>query len=314
MAGDTFQTIYLAVQAKLKDTSAATLVRVKSEVNNAVKEICAERNDWRFMFSKNNYIAGTGAREYIIGASDFGSITDLRIGSASIIGDNTTVIGVTNPVGTTYRYTYTSGVDPHIGLLWQQVGDYFSFTGFSAGNNLTNAVVTGVGLNYVEFTNAAGVVESKSSVTITALSRNNAVPTRRTNVQATAQQARGLVQTNLVQGVTSWNTTLTDNPYSYIDLTTIQFKLPILSNQGIWYDYNKELATMTNDGDVCVIPSGSTHVIVQLAFANMMEVDDDTRAIPAFQRYQIMLKKMVAKYVYSVDIDDVGQQRGYSDA
>ena len=315
--GDTFLTLYSAVQGKLKDSSSATTTRVKVEVNNAVKEI-ARKFEFRFLIDKDNVIPGTGARSYTISDSDFGDITDLRVGTAAQVGDTTTQWLVTNPVGTTFRYQYTgTGDDPHVGLMFHEVGDYLTASGFVAGtgaNNVTNYAITGVGANYVEITHGTGTVETITGATVLINSKNNAVPTRRSTRSATAQQATGLVQTNLVQGITSWNTTLTDNPYSYVDQTTIQFKLPITTSQVIWFDYMKNVSTMTGDTETCIIPSGQSDVVIQLAFANMLEVDDDTRSVAAYQKYLILLNDMKKRYAFSSDIDDTMQMGGYRDS
>jgi len=82
-------------------------------------------------------------------------------------GDATTQFDITNPSGTTFRYTYdATGTDPVISSSTLSIGDVVEIFGFnfSAGNNVHKAILTGVGLNYFEITNASGVVESNKTL------------------------------------------------------------------------------------------------------------------------------------------------------
>jgi len=81
------------------------------------------------------------------------------------LGDSTTQFDITNPSGTTFRYTYdTTGTDPEI-LLRVRVGMILVIAAenFNAGNNGTFEV-TAVGANYFEVTNASGVAESNKTI------------------------------------------------------------------------------------------------------------------------------------------------------
>ncbi len=75
---------------------------------------------------------------------------------------------VTNPGGTTFRYTYDgTGTDPGITALTFPIGASVIISGgsgFAAGNEGT-FTVTGSGANYFEVTNAAGVVEADKTIT-----------------------------------------------------------------------------------------------------------------------------------------------------
>jgi hypothetical protein len=81
------------------------------------------------------------------------------------LGDSTTQYDITNPGGTTFRYTYDgTGTDP---MTAQKVfvGKTVQINGanFSSGNNGT-FTITGTGSNYFEVTNASGVVESNKTL------------------------------------------------------------------------------------------------------------------------------------------------------
>lgn len=76
-------------------------------------------------------------------------------------GDSTTQFDITNPSGSTFRYTYDgNGTDPNIGSTIM-VGDTVTIQGynFNANNNGT-FTITGVSTNYFEITNASGVAEN----------------------------------------------------------------------------------------------------------------------------------------------------------
>ncbi len=82
------------------------------------------------------------------------------------IGNSTTQFDITNPSGTTFRYTYDgTGTDPTISATTMPVGSFVLIAGqnFNAANNGL-FVVTASGSNYFEVTNAAGVVESDKTL------------------------------------------------------------------------------------------------------------------------------------------------------
>lgn len=84
----------------------------------------------------------------------------------STVGDGTTQFDITNPSGTTFRYTYdTTGTDPAISSATFPIGSYVlvGAQNFNAANNGI-FIVTGVGANYFEVTNASGVVESNKTI------------------------------------------------------------------------------------------------------------------------------------------------------
>jgi len=74
---------------------------------------------------------------------------------------------VTNPSGTTFRYTWDgTGTDPGITTLTVPVGTTVKISigsGFASGNE-GSFTVTGSGANYFEVTNASGVVESDKTI------------------------------------------------------------------------------------------------------------------------------------------------------
>lgn len=82
------------------------------------------------------------------------------------IGSSTSQFDITNPSGTTYRYTWdTTGTDPAISATTVPTGSYILIAAqnFNAANNGL-FVVTASGSNYFEVTNASGVAESNKTI------------------------------------------------------------------------------------------------------------------------------------------------------
>lgn len=82
------------------------------------------------------------------------------------IGDSTTQFDVTNPSGTTYRYTYdNTGTDPLITALTIPIGSTVLVyaTNMASGNEGT-FTVTASGNNYFEVTNAGGTAETNKTI------------------------------------------------------------------------------------------------------------------------------------------------------
>lgn len=82
------------------------------------------------------------------------------------IGTTSTQFDITNPAGTTFRYTFDgTGTDPLISAATFPVGSYvlIGAQNFSAANN-GFFTVTGVDTNYFEVTNASGVIESNKTI------------------------------------------------------------------------------------------------------------------------------------------------------
>lgn len=83
--------------------------------------------------------------------------------NATTLGDSTSRYDITNPTGTTYRYTYDStGTDPGITALTMPIGSFVTIYNSSSisESNTGCFQVTGSGANYFEVTNAGGGVES----------------------------------------------------------------------------------------------------------------------------------------------------------
>lgn len=81
------------------------------------------------------------------------------------LGDSTTQFDITNPAGTTWRYTYDgTGTNPLLST-YITVGDtiVINAQNFNANNNET-ATVTAVTSTYFEITSAAGTVESNKTI------------------------------------------------------------------------------------------------------------------------------------------------------
>jgi len=86
--------------------------------------------------------------------------------SLTTIGSSSTQFDITNPSGTTFRYTWDStGTDPLISATTVPVGSYILLgaQNFTAANNGL-FVVTGSGTNYFEVTNASGVAENNKTI------------------------------------------------------------------------------------------------------------------------------------------------------
>ena len=82
------------------------------------------------------------------------------------LGDSTTQFDITNPSGTTFRYTWDgTGTTPGTFSSLISVGGsiVLNAQNFSAANNGT-FTITGVSSTYFEVTNAAGVVESNKTI------------------------------------------------------------------------------------------------------------------------------------------------------
>jgi len=82
------------------------------------------------------------------------------------VGSSTTQFDITNPAGTTFRYTYDgTGTDPVINATTFPIGSsvVVSAQNFNVANNGT-FTITGSGANYFEVTNAIGVVESNKTI------------------------------------------------------------------------------------------------------------------------------------------------------
>jgi len=291
MSGDTFSVLYTAVCAKLKDSSTGTIARVKVEVNNAIKEISGKR-DWRFLYDLDNIKACTGARRYTISDTDYGQMTSLKFSKYATSGNSATVWTITNTVSTTYRYTYTgTGLDPDVGIGHQEIGDSAIFTGFTNSVNNDTFSITAVGTNYIEVANASGVAEStKTSITFKS---------------AAASQG-----TRIIKNISRLSTTdeapasaVEPRGYSCPSSATIELERSLSSDYVLFYDYKKNLATLTGDSDECAIPSGWSHAVIQLAFANMLEVDDDNRAVNAYAKFSLYLKDMIRDFVYTSDLE-----------
>lgn len=82
------------------------------------------------------------------------------------VGSSTTQFDITNPSGTTFRYTYdATGTDPAITAITFPTGTQVTvnIANASAGNNGT-FTITGSGANYFEVDNPAGVAESNKTI------------------------------------------------------------------------------------------------------------------------------------------------------
>jgi hypothetical protein len=84
------------------------------------------------------------------------------------VGSGTSRFDITNPAGTTFRYTWDgTGTDPKITDLTFPAGDTVVVEGINFNiNNWGVFTITGSGANYFEVTNAAGVAENDKTLGI----------------------------------------------------------------------------------------------------------------------------------------------------
>lgn len=127
-----------------------------------------------------NFVAGNNSNFAVLASgADYFEVTntscvvesDKTIGTGSIgfrvweraFGDATTQFDITNPTGTTFRYTYDeTGTNPGINHSTFRIGDRV-LVGFAYGLSYGNSgffTVTGSGDNYFEVSNASGVAEN----------------------------------------------------------------------------------------------------------------------------------------------------------
>lgn len=134
----------------------------------------------------NENIPSTSEKAALAGGSTFGTpsstnkfITEDYLSSASGLpvrteytstatnrGSSTTQFDVSNPTGTTYRYTWDgTGTDPLISAATMPTGSlvYISGSNLNASNKGL-FIVTGSGTDYFEVTNASGVIETNKTL------------------------------------------------------------------------------------------------------------------------------------------------------
>jgi hypothetical protein len=119
-----------------------------------------------FTFWSNRWWAVCGSRLFYTDDADLtGDFSECSIPFQ--IGDSTSQFDITNPSGTTFRYTYDgNGTDPEITTATVPTG---AAVLISAGSNFNTGnegsfTVTGSGANYFEITNASGIAENDKTV------------------------------------------------------------------------------------------------------------------------------------------------------
>lgn len=85
--------------------------------------------------------------------------------SSNSYGDDTSRYDITNPAGTTYRYTYDgTGTNPNINLTTLPIGSQVTIFGNFNSDNQGTFTTTGAGSNYFEINNPIpGVVENNKT-------------------------------------------------------------------------------------------------------------------------------------------------------
>lgn len=110
-------------------------------------------------------VAKTDPNGELVGFTKMPVVNTYTTANATI-GSSTTQFDITNPSGTTFRYTWDgTGTDPAITSTSVPVGSLININAqnFNSANNGL-FVVTGSGSNYFEVTNASGVAESNKTL------------------------------------------------------------------------------------------------------------------------------------------------------
>lgn len=171
------------------------------------------------------------------------------------VGSSTTQFDITNPSGTTFRYTYdTTGTDPNISATTFPIGTavIVQAQNFAAGNKGT-FLVTGSGANYFEVTNAGGSAESNKTIGTGYIDIKSVLLNVRTGVQ---------------YGYTGGESTLT--------LTGTNDTTGIIAGdiliQKVWTRYNTPSSTFTND----IIYSFENQIVVGSKTSGLVYISKNT--------------------------------------
>jgi hypothetical protein len=84
---------------------------------------------------------------------------------------------------------------------------------------------------------------------------------------------------------------------------TIYLDCNLTAGEELEVDYLTKADTLSADAELCVIPSEWTHAVVQLAFAHLLEDDDDTRHKDAYVKANKLISDM-RKYYFSSPDDE----------
>ena len=153
----------------LQSTTETRYVFDKWWDNTAKKDVClfVNGNDYIQSWTGGNaVISSVTASTLVKTGSSSWQQAGFATTSTSVVGDSTTQFDITNPAGTTFRYTFDgTGTDPVISATTAPVGSYvyLNAQNFSGANNGVY-VVTGSGTNYFEVTNASGIAENNVTI------------------------------------------------------------------------------------------------------------------------------------------------------
>jgi len=286
MANTAYSVLYGAVTTKLSMSDTASTAKSKICINDAIREIRGE-GEWPFINGIDSFMIGTGGKQYSPADTYYEQPMRVRISDQKTIGTTDTIITVSVPVAGTGRYTYTSGTDPNLGAEHQEVGDIMTTTGFlNAGNNVTNAVITAVGTDYIDITSTP-VVEAKTGPVVKMICKCDGTKVTR------ADRDKTIVT----------NTNISKYAYSIPTEGKIEFNAVISSTSGIFYDYKKTYIALSADSDKSEIPPSYDHVVVYLAMALLLELEDDSRSDNNYAKYRFELGKMKRTYFYNDDVE-----------
>jgi len=166
-ADNRFTDLYLSGNVFIRGDAAATSIQLIDGVTD-----CSV-GDGKAYFpvpARLNGLNLTGINQYCVTPGITGTM-DLQINrrrTTAAIGSSDTQFDITNPGGTTFRYTFDgTGTDPSIADsdASLRIGDVLNIQAqnFAAGNK-GRFTLTAVGANYFEVDNASGAVESNKTI------------------------------------------------------------------------------------------------------------------------------------------------------
>lgn len=114
----------------------------------------------------NYKLVGIALSATVIKIAEYSTIQIVIFDPSADLGSDTTRFDITNPAGSTFRYTYDgTGTDPGISAGTFPVGTIVQiFSPNMTAANCGSFVVTGSGANYFEVTNASGVAENDKTI------------------------------------------------------------------------------------------------------------------------------------------------------
>lgn len=165
---DTDTTLASNSDAKVPTQKAVkTYIDTRGNVNASTSERGVVEEATQAEVDAGTAVGATGARLFVNPSTLPSVVPIVRVYSQSkTIPSSTTQFDITNPSGTTFRYTYDgTGTDPGITSATYPIGWTIEIQAenMSSGNN-GSFTITGSGTNYFEITNAGGVAEVNKTI------------------------------------------------------------------------------------------------------------------------------------------------------